>query len=479
MEFNRIPDEYNRLPEEDHLVPEIASPAPECPPMSPEITTIPEEFSVLPEAADQKADRSQSRNVLKKLFRSLQMPVAAALATTAVFLAASGADPLGNDFLASGNDDPIAVALSTPTPTPTVEPAPTETPTPTPTPAYLNYPEGSVTDATEKVLTVIHASNEPDYIFESSPCETEQEAMAEVKAWLKTWGGNPNFLPETSRTRKFLGYQLSDDAIIAGSGDSPQSMVLLGGSIYAVYQVDIYCDAYLRSHAEGYYEFGDSTLPLLPNLNPDFAGDMAWNEEGLPEQYVRMVMEGDTAYRYLEMGEVWEKYYRGQLADVPGATYDPSSNTLTLENCTAEVLDINLMGNGFTVNLIGENRLGCITAWGAMYGGSITFSGNGSLIVNESRANAVGLLLNAEGSQSAVICKGGVEIEIYGAEKAIEVVESLLDNPICFLADHTLLAGGVRNVTEDTAPDGSTVYTATVVIPDGTPATFAGFESLD
>lgn len=478
MEFNRIPDEYNRLPEEDHLVPEIASPAPECPPMSPEITTIPEEFPVLTKTDGevQKEDKSQSRNILKKLFRSLQMPVAATLATASVFLAAAGADPLGTDFLAKGSDDPIAAALATPTPT---EIPATPTPTPTPEPSYLNYPEGSVPAATEKILTVIHASNEPDYIFASSPCETEEEAMAEVKAWLKTWGGNPKFLPETSRTKTWLGYQLSEGAIISGSGDSPDKIVVLGGAIYAVYQVDIYCDAYLRSHSEGYYEFGDATLPMLPNLNPDFAGDMAWNEEGLPEQYVRMALEGDTAYRYLEMGEVWEKYYRGQLADVPGATYDPSSNTLTLENCTAEVLDINLMGNGFTVNLIGENRLGCITAWGAMYGGSITFSGTGSLIVNESQANAVGLLLNAEGSQSAIICKGGVEIEIYGAEKAIEVVDSLLDNPICFLADHTLLSGGVRNVTENTAPDGSTVYSATVVIPDGTPATFAGFESLD
>ena len=478
MEFNRIPDEYNRLPEEDRLAPEIALPAPECPPMSPDITAVPAEFPVPAEAeaSAPKADPSHSRNVLKKLFKTLQMPVAATLATAAVFLAASGADPLGKDFLAGANDDPIAAALATPTPT--EEPTATPTPTPTPTPEYLNFPEGSIADATEKVLTVIHASNEPDYIFASSPCETEEEAMAEVKAWLKTWGGNPKFLPETDRTKKFLGYQLSEDAITSGSGDSPQNLVLLGGTIYAVYQVDIYCDAYLRSHSEGYYEFGDATLPILPNQDPDFAGAMAWNDYGLPEEYIRMALAGDTAYRFLQMGAIWETM-GGQLDEVPGATYDPNTNILTLENCTAEILDVNLMGNGFTINLIGDNHIGQIVVWGAMYGGSVTFSGNGSLTVNEGQSNGIGLWLRSEYSPSAVIVKSGVEIEIYGADKAISVDESTYENPICFLGEHTLLAGGVRSVTPRTDSDGTVVYNATVVIPDGTAATFVGFEALD
>ena len=478
MEFNRIPDEYNRLPEEDHLVPEIASPAPECPPMTPEITTIPEEFPTLAKTGEavQKDDKSQSRNILKKLFRSLQMPVAATLATAAVFLAAAGADPLGNDFLAKGSDDPIAAVLATPTPT---EIPATPTPTPTPEPEYLNYPEGSVPAATEKILTVIHASNLPDYIFASSPCETEEEAMAEVKAWLKTWGGNPKFLPETSRTKTWLGYQLSDGAIISGSGDSPDKIVVLGGAIYAVYQVDIYCDAYLRSHSEGYYEFGDATLPMLPNQDPDFAGNMAWNDDGYPEEYIRMVLPGERTYTFLEMGSAWSNYYGAELGEVPGATYDPDTNVLTLENCTADILDVNLMGNGFTVNLIGDNHIGYICVWGASYGGSITFAGNGSLTVNEDQSREFGLVLNAETSPSAIIVKGGVEIEIYGSSQAVYVVESTLDNPICFLGEHTLLAGGVRKSVDTVDARGNACYNATVVIPDGTPATFVGFESLD
>ncbi len=477
MEFYRIPDEYNLPPEDGLLTSEYPAAAPEDAPAPREIPELPEEFAFVPEQeapsrVPKKDSGAKKRKKQRELIRSIMAPVAATVATLSIVLASYNSDPLADNIVTETYESSAnIISNDTPTPTPT--------PTEAPAPEYLNYPEGSVPAATEKILTVIHASNEPDYIFASSPCETEEEAMAEVKAWLKTWGGNPKFLPETSRTKTWLGYQLSDDAIISGSGDSPERIVVLGGAIYAVYQVDIYCDAYLRSHAEGYYEFGDAVLPVLPNLDPDFAGEMAWNDDHYPEQYVRMALEGDRTYRYLEMGSAWSNYYGAELGDVPGATYDPDTNVLTLENCTAAALDINLMGNGFTINLIGDNHIGYISAWGAMYGGSITFAGTGSLTVNESQTSEFGLVLNAEHSPSALIVKGGVEIEIYGSSKAVHIEGSTLDNPIRFLADHTLLAGGVRKTEETIASDGTSYYDATVVIPDGTPATFVGFESLD
>lgn len=73
------------------------------------------------------------------------------------------------------------------------------------------------------------------------------------------------------------------------------------------------------------------------------------------------------------------------MTTMPDAWYDISTNTLTLDNFTGEVLEVNLMGNGFTINLIGENHLDELIMWGAGYGGSVTFTGTGSLTLNEDR----------------------------------------------------------------------------------------------
>ena len=476
MEYYRLPDEYNRPPDEHSVPPEIAAPAPECPEMIPEVTAVPEEFVELrPVSAEPASGKTpQSKNVLRKLFRNMAAPVAATVATVTLFFAAAGYDPLGADVLnraSAGTSSPPSLVEDTPTPTPT--------PTPEPTPVLINLPEGSVTGATNVTRYVMHADNEPDYHFTSSQCDTEQEALDEVRAWLKTWGGNPRFLPESSRSTSFLGYELSDDCEYSGSLSEPSSIQVLSGEIYAVYQEDIYCDAWLRSHGEGYYEFGDSSLPKLPNLDPDFEGNYAWNGVD-PEQYIFITVDGDSQNHYLEMGAVWGKPpYNQTMSDAPGATYDRTTNTLTLNNCTATCINTNLMGNSFTIELIGENHIGYILIWGAGYAGSVTFTGDGFLTVNEDLSQAYGLVLEAEGSPSAILVDRGADIEINGSTSAVYIEATSLEHSICFLDDHTLLGGGVRTTESYTGGDGNTYYDAYVVTPDGNPATVVTFEPFD
>ena len=477
MEFNRLPEEYNRPPEESPIPPEIAMPAPEYPAMTPEVTALPEEFAELRPVSEENEKKPADRNLLRRLLRSAAVPVAAGVAAVSLFFAASGYDPLGNDVLNGSESEgfslPKVVAADTPTPTPT------ETPTPEPTPALINLPDGSVAGAVNVTRYVMHADNEPDYHFTSSQCDTEQEALDEVRAWLKTWGGNPRFLPESSRNKSFLGYELSDDCEYTGSLSDPSSLQIQSGEIYAVYQEDIYCDAWLRSHGEGYCERGDATLPKLPNLDPDFEGKYAWNGVD-PEQYIFLTLEGDSQNHYLEMGAVWGKPpYSQSLMDVPGATYNRITNTLTLNNCTAECINTNLMGNSFTIELIGENHIGYMIIWGACYAGSVTFTGDGFLTVNEDMSQAYGLVLEAEGSPSAILVERGADIEINGSTSAIFIEGTTLDHPICFLDDHTLLGGGVRHVESYTGNDGNTYYDAYVVTPDGDPATCVTFEPFD
>ncbi len=187
------------------------------------------------------------------------------------------------------------------------------------------------------------------------------------------------------------------------------------------------------------------SFPKLPNLLPDWDGDYAWGDTG-SELYVRIVPEGGEHYEYLVLGEAWSYYgYYDDNGDfvantetmLDGATYDKDTNTLTLENFSADVLDINLMGNGFKIELIGENHIGQIISWGAMYGGSITFTGSGSLVVNENLDYTEGVKLNAETSKSAIMFDRYADVLIYGGETPILVNDSLLSKTVYYLSPIT------------------------------------------
>ncbi len=147
---------------------------------------------------------------------------------------------------------------------------------------------------------------------------------------------------------------------------------------------------------------GDMAFPVLENLYPDFDGNYAWSDMG-SEEYLRIVPGGGSDYTYLVLGKAWETMGYS-LGTVDGASYNRNTNTLTMENCSAQFIDANLMGNSFTIELIGENHIGSIEVWGAYYGGSLTITGPGSLIVDEE------IVLEAEFSQSCLMVDASVEV---------------------------------------------------------------------
>lgn len=179
----------------------------------------------------------------------------------------------------------------------------------------------------------------------------------------------------------------------------------------------------------------DDSFPKLTNLKPDFEGKYAWSQGG-SEQYIRFRNPDNTEMTFLEMGSVWGTFgsydEEGNLipftvSTLPNASYDADTNTLTLDNFTGSVLDVNLMGNGFKINLIGDNYLDHIVVWGAGYAGSVTFTGSGTLTVNKSgnAPNNMGILLQSEESASCIMVDSGVTLEVYG-EPAIVVNLSTL-----------------------------------------------------
>ena len=105
----------------------------------------------------------------------------------------------------------------------------------------------------------------------------------------------------------------------------------------------------------------------------------------------------------------------------------PGRKTITLHNFTGPLLDINLMGNGFTIKLEGENHLEMLRVWGYSYGGSVTLTGNGSLTINADRTNPIGIELQAEISQSCLMIDKEVTLDVYGTEMAICVIDTTLE----------------------------------------------------
>lgn len=521
MEYRRLPEEYSMPPDEYKTAPEIFEPAPEVPPMTPEYTDMPTMYS-RPQNVDPRSE-AHRRKEKREIVRNLFTPVAAVIATLSIVFASFNYDLIGLDFLGHNKDDSpfddIVVVSPTdettipeiPTeeveyPTDSVEDtteAPTEESTEAATlPDLLSYPEGWIPDAEEQIWTqyyVLHPNPDEENFTSSLSLE---DPIGEVKKWLKSWGGSRKYMEELDRTREFLGYSISDDAIISGSLDSPERMQLLGGHIYAVYKEVITYQSFLNSHGPGYYEFGDSAFPLLSNLAPDFAGVYAGDVYG-PEEFIRFIVNDERQYRYLHMGAAWTNPILGsnELGEVEGASYDESTNVLTLENCTADSLGVNLMGNGFTIKLIGENHIGQITIWGYHYGGSVTFTGSGTLIINEDQSYSYGLYLDGEFSQSALLVDKGVDMEISGSEAAIMISATSMEKAIWFLENETLMSGGVRyggeflqyttlvgdeeqgysyapiTFAEIKEKSGIDFYDYTVVVPDGSWATYVEFES--
>ena len=186
---------------------------------------------------------------------------------------------------------------------------------------------------------------------------------------------------------------------------------------------------------------GDSSFPVLPNLAPNSpvpgaAAGVDTPFVTLNEDYIQLFdRESEEIWEFLYLNPAWTN----ELVSQPGISYDPAANTLTLNNYHGAGISANLLGNGFTVELIGENELTQdFMVWGFYTGGSITFTGTGSLVINSSRTQEVGLNVIGEYSKSCVMIDSGVTLDIFGKTNAMQVLNTSAEKAVWYLSGKPL-----------------------------------------
>ena len=114
-----------------------------------------------------------------------------------------------------------------------------------------------------------------------------------------------------------------------------------------------------------------------------------------------------------------------------------------------------------TVNITSEQKL--YAHWSA---GKLT--GNGSLVVNESRSSQTGIIIQAEWSKSCLMVDGSVTLEIYGTEgsPAVDILYTYLET-VVYMSSNIKLDGGSFKSVSETAGDGTVYYSGWCVDESG------------
>ncbi|MCR5041394.1 MAG: dockerin type I repeat-containing protein, partial [Clostridia bacterium] len=178
---------------------------------------------------------------------------------------------------------------------------------------------------------------------------------------------------------------------------------------------------------------------LLPAASVAFAENGPLSEKVWDEFYIAYVVL--TEMNDAETDPVMHKVYYedvGQEYDEPvelalfrnneatpqdGAVYDRETNTLTLTDFNKKkyALETNVMGDDFTIEVIGDCYLSHIAAWGDAWGGSITVTGSGSLTVNSKKTFEAGISFYPEGADVKLVLENAGGTSIYGEKTAFEV----------------------------------------------------------
>lgn len=174
---------------------------------------------------------------------------------------------------------------------------------------------------------------------------------------------------------------------------------------------------------------GDSAFPILPNPNPNTPVEGGYGI--LDEDYIQVFDRQANRWEFLYLN----RNQTQNTVSQSGISYDRSTNTLTLNNYHGAGISANMMGNSFTVELIGENVLTQdFMIWGFYTAGSVHFTGTGSLSINTDLVSPIGLDLECEFSESCIMIDESVTLDIYGSTYALVVNGTITDKGVYLIS---------------------------------------------
>ena len=119
-----------------------------------------------------------------------------------------------------------------------------------------------------------------------------------------------------------------------------------------------------------------------------------------------------------------------------GASYDMDTNTLTIKNVVSKTAFLAVMGMGddFKIKLEGYNELSGIMSVGMEWGGSVTLTGNGELVLGRSEdALFTGLSIQADETASFFQVEDTVKLKFYSNpdffSDAVSIIGSTITDP--------------------------------------------------
>lgn len=189
---------------------------------------------------------------------------------------------------------------------------------------------------------------------------------------------------------------------------------------------------------------GDRSFPVLPNQNPN---NYVEGFGFLNEDYI-FICESMSSNGAAQSGGGWYAHLNqlgpystyGTVRSDAAVYYNEDTNTLYLHDFQGAYIECNMMGNGLKIQLEGTNILsGGIRVWGFNSGGSVTFTGTGSLGIGGDWDGAdgmsAGIILMAEGSESCIMVEEGVTMSIHGRDSAIIASQTTAVKPVYILSD--------------------------------------------
>ena len=129
-----------------------------------------------------------------------------------------------------------------------------------------------------------------------------------------------------------------------------------------------------------------------------------------------------------------------------GASYDMDTNTLTLKNVVSKtaILAVLGMGDDFKIKLEGYNELSGIMSVGMEWGGSVTLTGDGELVLGRSEdALLTGLSIQADETASFFHVEDTVKLKIYSNPDFFSDAVSIIGSTITDPAEIIKLGGNV------------------------------------